>query len=74
MLSHAYHKGRVKINPTDSGPSASHAVNSMWMWGALLAYSLSARLQTLASLGTARHAGPAPLAATSCTSPPRPGS
>jgi hypothetical protein len=31
-------------------PSASHAVNSMWMWGALLAYNLSAWLQMLAPL------------------------
>ena len=35
-------------------PSASHAVNSMWMWGALLAYNLSAWLQELAALDT-RH-------------------
>lgn len=31
-------------------PSASHAVNSLWMWGALLAYNLSAWLQMLAPL------------------------
>jgi hypothetical protein len=31
-------------------PSASHAVNSMWMWGALLAYNLSAWLQMLAPI------------------------
>jgi hypothetical protein len=36
-------------------PSASHAVNSMWMWGALLAYNLSAWLQILAPLGGARR-------------------
>ncbi|MEU1600611.1 transposase, partial [Streptomyces sp. NPDC005708] len=36
-------------------PSGSHAVNSMWMWGALLAYNLSAWLQMLAPLGTARR-------------------
>jgi hypothetical protein len=39
-------------------PSASHAVNSMWMWGALLAYNLSAWLQMLAPLdagGTRRR-------------------
>jgi hypothetical protein len=36
-------------------PSASHAVNSMWMWGALLAYNLSAWLQMLAPLGSARR-------------------
>jgi hypothetical protein len=36
-------------------PSASHAVNSMWMWGALLAYNLSAWLQMLAPLGAARR-------------------
>ncbi|MFE7749387.1 transposase, partial [Streptomyces sp. NPDC057428] len=33
-------------------PSASHAVNAMWMWGALLAYNLSAWLQTIAPLDT----------------------
>ncbi|MFI9163622.1 IS1380 family transposase [Kitasatospora aureofaciens] len=33
-------------------PSASHAVNSMWMWGALLAYNLAAWLQMLAPLDT----------------------
>nr|WTB35583.1 transposase [Streptomyces sp. NBC_00830] len=31
-------------------PSASHAVNSMWMWGAMLAYNLSAWLQMLAPI------------------------
>jgi hypothetical protein len=31
-------------------PSGSHAVNSLWMWGALLAYNLSAWLQMLAPL------------------------
>lgn len=36
-------------------PSASHAVNSMWMWGALLAYNLTAWLQMLAPIGTARR-------------------
>ncbi|WP_195911134.1 IS1380 family transposase [Streptomyces kaniharaensis] len=36
-------------------PSGSHAVNSMWMWGALLAYNLSAWLQMLAPIGTARR-------------------
>jgi Transposase DDE domain group 1 len=36
-------------------PSASHTVNSMWMWGALLAYNLSAWLQMLAPLGSARR-------------------
>ena len=36
-------------------PSASHRVNAMWMWGALLAYNLSAWLQMLAPLGTARR-------------------
>jgi hypothetical protein len=36
-------------------PSASHPVNAMWMWGALLAYNLSAWLQTLAPLGHARR-------------------
>ncbi|MFI8462126.1 IS1380 family transposase [Kitasatospora sp. NPDC085464] len=36
-------------------PSASHAVNSMWMWGALLAYNLAAWLQMLSPLGTARR-------------------
>ncbi|GAA1932335.1 hypothetical protein GCM10009753_77570 [Streptantibioticus ferralitis] len=36
-------------------PSASHAVNCMWMWGALLANNLSAWLQMLAPLGTARR-------------------
>jgi hypothetical protein len=36
-------------------PSASHAVNSMWMWGALLAYNLSAWLQMLSPLGVARR-------------------
>ncbi|MFE4978010.1 IS1380 family transposase [Kitasatospora sp. NPDC056651] len=36
-------------------PSASHAVNSMWMWGAMLAYNLSAWLQMLSPLGTARR-------------------
>ncbi|WP_395292220.1 IS1380 family transposase [Kitasatospora hibisci] len=36
-------------------PSASHAVNAMWMWGALLAYNLSAWLQMLAPIGTARR-------------------
>ena len=36
-------------------PSASHTVNSLWMWGALLAYNLSAWLQMLAPLGTARR-------------------
>jgi hypothetical protein len=36
-------------------PSASHAVNSMWMWGALLAYNLSAWLQVLAPIGGARR-------------------
>lgn len=33
-------------------PSASHAVNAMWMWGALLAYNLSAWLQTIVPLDT----------------------
>jgi hypothetical protein len=36
-------------------PSGSHAVNSMWMWGALLAYNLSAWLQMLAPIGMARR-------------------
>ena len=36
-------------------PSGSHAVNSMWMWGALLAYNLSAWLQMLAPIGAARR-------------------
>lgn len=36
-------------------PSASHAVNSMWMWGAMLAYNLAAWLQMLSPLGTARR-------------------
>ncbi|MCX5215507.1 IS1380 family transposase [Kitasatospora sp. NBC_00240] len=36
-------------------PSASHAVNAMWMWGALLAYNLSAWLPMLAPLGAARR-------------------
>ncbi|WP_395297600.1 IS1380 family transposase [Kitasatospora hibisci] len=36
-------------------PSGSHAVNSMWMWGALLAYNLTAWLQTLAPIGRARR-------------------
>jgi hypothetical protein len=36
-------------------PSASHQVNSMWMWGALLAYNLCAWLQTLAPIGPARR-------------------
>jgi hypothetical protein len=36
-------------------PSASHAVNSMWMWGALLAYNLSAWLQMLAPIGGTRR-------------------
>jgi Transposase DDE domain group 1 len=36
-------------------PSAFHAVNAMWMWGALLAYNLSAWLQMLAPLGAARR-------------------
>ncbi|MET8518000.1 transposase [Streptomyces sp. NPDC005077] len=36
-------------------PSASHLVNAMWMWGALLAYNLSAWLQMLAPLGGARR-------------------
>jgi hypothetical protein len=31
-------------------PSGSHAVNSMWMWGALLAYNLAAWLQMLAPI------------------------
>lgn len=35
-------------------PSARHAVNAMWMWGALLAYNLSAWLQMIAPLGTGR--------------------
>ncbi|MGW9030851.1 transposase [Streptomyces sp. NPDC055722] len=36
-------------------PSASHQVNAMWMWGALLAYNLSAWLQMIAPLGTAQR-------------------
>jgi hypothetical protein len=36
-------------------PSGKHAVNSMWMWGALLAYNLSAWLQMLAPIGAARR-------------------
>lgn len=36
-------------------PSGSHAVNSMWMWGALLAYNLSAWLRMLAPIGAARR-------------------
>ncbi|MGW2378116.1 MULTISPECIES: transposase [Kitasatospora] len=36
-------------------PSASHQINSMWMWGALLTYNLSAWLQMLAPLGAARR-------------------
>jgi hypothetical protein len=36
-------------------PSGKHAVNSMWMWGALLAYNLSAWLQMLAPMGAARR-------------------
>ncbi|WP_395292174.1 IS1380 family transposase [Kitasatospora hibisci] len=36
-------------------PSGSHAVNSMWMWGALLAYNLTAWLQMLSPLDTARR-------------------
>jgi hypothetical protein len=36
-------------------PSGSHAVNSMWMWGALLAYNLAAWLQMLAPIGAARR-------------------
>jgi hypothetical protein len=36
-------------------PSSSHAVDSMWMWGALLAYNLSAWLQMIAPIGTARR-------------------
>jgi hypothetical protein len=36
-------------------PSASHQVNALWMWGALLAYNLSAWLQMLAPIGTARR-------------------
>lgn len=36
-------------------PSGRHAVNSLWMWGALLAYNLSAWLQMLAPIGTARR-------------------
>jgi hypothetical protein len=36
-------------------PSASHQVNTLWMWGALLAYNLSAWLQMLAPIGTARR-------------------
>ncbi|MFH9355647.1 transposase [Kitasatospora sp. NPDC017646] len=36
-------------------PSASHQVNAMWMWGALLAYNLSAWLQMLAPLSVARR-------------------
>ena len=36
-------------------PSGSHAVNSMWMWGALLAYNLTAWLQMLAPIGQARR-------------------
>lgn len=38
-------------------PSASHPVNALWMWGALLAYNLSAWLQMLAPLepGRTRH-------------------
>jgi hypothetical protein len=35
-------------------PSGSHAVNAAWMWGALLAYNLSAWLQMIAPLGPAR--------------------
>ncbi|MCQ4080808.1 transposase [Streptomyces sp. RB6PN25] len=35
-------------------PSGSHAVNTCWMWGALLAYNLSAWLQMIAPLGPAR--------------------
>jgi Transposase DDE domain group 1 len=36
-------------------PSGTHAVNSMWMWGALLAYNLAAWLQMLAPIGAARR-------------------
>jgi hypothetical protein len=36
-------------------PSGSHAVNSMWMWGALLAYNLAGWLQMLAPIGAARR-------------------
>jgi hypothetical protein len=36
-------------------PSGSHAVNAMWMWGAFLAYNLTAWLQMLSPLGTARR-------------------
>jgi DDE family transposase len=36
-------------------PSASHAVNALWMWGALLAYNLSAWLQMIAPLGGVRR-------------------
>ncbi|MGW9032201.1 IS1380 family transposase [Streptomyces sp. NPDC055722] len=36
-------------------PSASHQVNAMWMWGALLAYNLSAWLQILAPIGSTRR-------------------
>jgi hypothetical protein len=36
-------------------PSGYHAVNSMWMWGALLAYNLCAWLRMLAPIGAARR-------------------
>ncbi|WP_431955246.1 transposase, partial [Actinacidiphila sp. bgisy167] len=36
-------------------PSASHPVNAMWMWGALLAYNLAAWLQMPVPIGSARR-------------------
>lgn len=36
-------------------PSGSHPVDSRWMWGALLAYNLSAWLQMLTPIGAARR-------------------
>jgi hypothetical protein len=39
-------------------PSAAHAVNSMWMWGALLAYNLSAWLQILSQAASRGVASP----------------
>ena len=42
-------------------PSGTRAVNTVWMWGALLAVNLSARLQELAGLDTGDGRGRAHL-------------